>query len=716
MRTRAVVAGLLAVVCAAAAPALHVDPASSGISLRGQTTITLAVQNDAGEPTEATIRLEWLDPSDTIRGSRVETLHVAPGKSDIAMPFRFPTESGAVGPWYRLRYRVHTDSGETGGILTVAHASHDTFELRAASPASVVPGGKYRVTAIAATAPGQLPVEGVRVTARLGNLSASGFTDEHGTVALELGVPADEGGAVTFVRIEGRLGDFVQYVSAMANIDRSLDTRIDTDKHLYQPGQTLHMRFLCRDHANRPAAGHTLPVSVADSQTASAFSSVLTTDRFGVAGVDWNIPGNQKLGEYRIRAGESTRTVKISRYELPTFTVTASPDRSYYLPGQNATVEIRAQYLFGKPVPGATVRVVREARREAMQGQTGASGEYRASLDLRALHKDLHAQERYLDATYTAYVTDPTSGRTEEQSFDVRITSEALHLYILPSEVAEHHYLAVSYPDGSPAVCKVRVNSGAEMVTNRYGLVRLPAGVPSFDLRAEDAQGARGHRIYNVWWPKASSIQTDKTVYRAGEPIRATVKTVEAEGETAPILDVSSQGKPLWSRPMPGSGTVVVEIPWQTEFAGALALTLSGDTTASRTVLFPPADAMTLTVHPARTNYRPGEEAAVSFTARSPEGKPLAVSLGVAVVDRAVGAREGGGAHFARSSRVPLRPDLLPGLPHGDLESIDFARPIPADIDLLAEILLGAEAPDVHEDRSPPFDDGVPRYFQTLVN
>src|SRR5712692_5190428 len=259
---RAVVAGLLCGWCAASAPSLHVIPAASSISLRGTTTISLAIQNDAAESTATSIRLEWLDPKDTIRGSAVESVLIAPGKTSVVMACPLPEDAGAEALWYRLRYRLHTEGGETGGMLTVANASHDAFELRVASSMTAVPGEKYRITVAAATAVGQRPVEGVRITERIGSLSASAVTDANGAATLEIAVPPGEPGPSLYSRIEGRLGDFIQFVGTTAPVDRALDTRIDIDKPLYQPGQTLHMRFLCRDRAGRAAADRPLTVSI----------------------------------------------------------------------------------------------------------------------------------------------------------------------------------------------------------------------------------------------------------------------------------------------------------------------------------------------------------------------------------------------------------------------------------------------------------------------
>ena len=63
-------------------------------------------------------------------------------------------------------------------------------------------------------------------------------------------------------------------------------------------------------------------------------------------------------------AGQANVKVRISRYDLPNFAVKAQPDRTYYLPGQNAEVKVNADYLFGQPLTHGHVRVVRETERE----------------------------------------------------------------------------------------------------------------------------------------------------------------------------------------------------------------------------------------------------------------------------------------------------------------------------------------------------------------
>jgi uncharacterized protein YfaS (alpha-2-macroglobulin family) len=108
-----------------------------------------------------------------------------------------------------------------------------------------------------------------------------------------------------------------------------------------------------------------------------AHAAAVTTWRFGVAWTDWEIPSNAKSGEYKIEVSSEesddrfSRRVNVRRYELPSFRVTAKPDRSYYLLHQKAAIEIGADYLFGKPVTSGKVRVTEDDDKVRCSRQLG---------------------------------------------------------------------------------------------------------------------------------------------------------------------------------------------------------------------------------------------------------------------------------------------------------------------------------------------------------
>ena len=82
-------------------------------------------------------------------------------------------------------------------------------------------------------------------------------------------------------------------------------------------------------------------VTIEDEDGDEQFHETVKTSRFGVASADWDIPQKLRLGDYQVHATlkgseddydapQARATVRVSRYELPTFTVKADPDRKYY--------------------------------------------------------------------------------------------------------------------------------------------------------------------------------------------------------------------------------------------------------------------------------------------------------------------------------------------------------------------------------------------------
>ena len=106
-------------------------------------------------------------------------------------------------------------------------------------------------------------------------------------------------------------------------------------------------------------------------------------------------------------APQARASVRVSRYELPTFTVKADPDRKYYLPGDDATITISADYLFGKPVRNANVHLVNQQDRHwdfkeqkwvteesnAIEGTFDKDGKFEAKVDLQDEFKDFNPED-----------------------------------------------------------------------------------------------------------------------------------------------------------------------------------------------------------------------------------------------------------------------------------------------------------------------------------
>ncbi len=200
----------------------------------------------------------------------------------------------------------------------------------------------------------------------------------------------------------------------------------------------------------------------------------VTTSRFGIANIEWQIPETFKLGKYSILVENDDSDdigkaeFKVSRYDLPNFTVSAVPDKPFYLPGETAAkVTVDASYLFGKPVQNGKVKIVEERERSwnyykqeydadegtVYEGETAGDGKFTAHLNLVEAAERLKNEQwkRFIDLRFAAYFTDTTTNRTEQKRFDIRVTKEPIHIY---------------HPSGG------RSSSGASVPVLRLGFLR----------------------------------------------------------------------------------------------------------------------------------------------------------------------------------------------------------------------------------------------------
>jgi uncharacterized protein YfaS (alpha-2-macroglobulin family) len=149
--------------------------------------------------------------------------------------------------------------------------------------------------------------------------------------------------------------------------------------------------------------------------------------------VEWSIPENARLGDYFVEVERQNsshiwaQSIKISRYELPNFTLSVKPDRPYYLASQNAEVAVRADYLFGQPLKQGHVKVVRETERrwnyreqkyDTKEGQT-VEGEL--DLKVSSARIDLRVNTQTADninatSIFVLQLTQPTRPQTEPSS------------------------------------------------------------------------------------------------------------------------------------------------------------------------------------------------------------------------------------------------------------------------------------------------------------
>jgi A-macroglobulin TED domain/Alpha-2-macroglobulin family/MG2 domain/Carboxypeptidase regulatory-like domain/A-macroglobulin receptor binding domain/Alpha-2-macroglobulin bait region domain/Macroglobulin domain MG3 len=776
-------ASIFAARYSANSPILRVNESATKFSLKKEgAVVSLAVENSGSSALTALVKLELIDPRDAVRATAMIEASIPSGSGVSTVPM---VKIG-VGDydvrellWHRLRYDIaaidssgkETDS--VPGLISLSQITPDIFRLLISAPQEVGKEAKYSVRARALHPLTGKPGAGVNVEAGMAyeegdderKLKSSGVTDSTGEALLEFKLPGPLIADHVEIKVVARREGFLQEANAVVSLLHMNQILVSTDKPLYQPGQTLHVRVLALDRDRKAWANVDGKLKISDMESTTHFGADFKTSRFGVADVDWKIPDGARLGEYSIEAHigeESPRRaagltgIKISRYDLPNFVVNVKPDRGYYLPGQNAEVEVRADYLFGQPVKRGRVRVVRETERrwnyreqkweteegDKYEGALDGAGRFIARVDLAEEHKDFKpdSYSRFRDLRYAAYLTDSTTGRTEQRRFDLRVTEDPIHVYLI-ERVGDgdgsplQFYISTFYADGSPAQCEVTINRvfGAEVddeskagnenverilmsvKTNRYGVAKvasLDAGKTegNDDLRlkltARDDQGRSGRDLYNYGdrHSPAMRVEIDKTLYRAGEPIKARLTSNSPRANW--VVDLMRGSRLLAMRAVQlKDGRAEIAFPFNQEFAGELMIVAypafsdnydAWNSAGVARVLYPRDRELKLDLKFDQASYRPGDEARADLRVLTPQGRYVESALGVVVFDKAIEERartdqefRGGGFGFYDCFRGLLGAGGgLSGVTRRDLDRIDLSKPLPEGLELVAEIML----------------------------
>ncbi|HTD22453.1 MAG TPA: alpha-2-macroglobulin family protein [Terriglobales bacterium] len=740
------------------------------------------VRNLSSETVQAHLGIEILGSDGKVRGKTEEQEAISPGANRITVPFSFWTDTADMqtrdAPWERLRYTFEFQDAKlapVSGVVAIAQITPQLFELKTWRPQYVLGDSVYRVRVHTQHPVTQQPVAGVQVEGKLDFhddketvLHSKAVTDKSGNAVLTFSIPDNQPANGPELSVIATRGGFQREISPDVDLLYLGNALITTDKPIYQPGQVLHMRALLVADSKRVKANANVIVTITnpDPDDTVIFRETLQSSRFGIVHADWQIPENQQRGDYRIQVvpadGDDAHHwraevfVTISRYELPNFVVNVKPDKSYYLPGQNAEVEVRGDYLFGKAVKHGHVRVVREDNHrwsyteqkweteegDEYKGELDSSGHFTAHINLKKEEDDLSGDDyaRFNDLHFAAYVTDATTQRTEQRRFDLRITPYAIHVYYIPSggqheDLPLNFYLSAQYADGKPCQCEIAIqryfqkNTVAEqqeqyspltkITTNRYGLARVVGlKLPQLEEDSSDLglmlEARDSHGVFGRHQERTSSqdedvirISADKALYREGEPVSIQIES--SLKTTALVVEVLSHSKLIETEVVHlRNGRAWLTIPYSSQFQDDVQITAYdmsnssygywGLPFGSRTVLYPKKHELNLSVRLGKAVFRPGEDAQADLHVQGPNGENVEGALALAITDKAVDARArteqdfSSGGNFWSGYGYWFDREDIAGFRRSDLDKVDVSEPVPADLDLLAEVLLRNES------------------------
>ncbi|MCP4548029.1 MAG: hypothetical protein GY835_16310 [bacterium] len=495
-----------------------------------------------------------------------------------------------------------------------------------------------------------------------------GQTGETGSLPVSFYVPDDvSADAQLVVETDSDVGH--DRVAQGVTIQREYRLLLSTDKPLYQPGQTIHMRALALSTFDlTPARGATVNFLVQDAKGNKVFRHSVTASDFGVAAADFVLADMVNQGNYRLSVAigdtVSERTVEVRPYALPKFGVNVSTERSFYLPGQRVEGVVQADYFFGKPVAEGQVQIVGsvwDVERVVivdLLGQTDENGTYEFGFDLPEYFAGSGLDAGQGQFALEVTVIDQTE-HPEQVSQVLPVAAQPLLIEAVAESgtlrrgVENVVYVLTSYPDGRPAPARLRIRvDGGEVVeldSGEFGLTEFTltpqADGHVLDIVAQDETGlSASHQVIFKSESGSDSVllRADRAAYVVGETMNLAAFTPVESGSI--YLDIVKDGQTISTRSarvQGGKAEFAVDV--SPDLYGALELhaykvlldgTIARDT---RLVVVDAPNDVAIAVSANKKTYLPGEMAVLDFqTGDTAQGGGIQTALGVAIVDESV--------------------------------------------------------------------------------
>jgi uncharacterized protein YfaS (alpha-2-macroglobulin family) len=645
----------------------------------------VSIPYDAPRTGEGRLVVEVLDPEDrpavSIDGHADASAGLGFWNRELVLPTNLPFDELV---WHRLRYRF-TYAAQKGvpmeGVTSISRILRLPV-VHVLGQQSYLSGGTAAVRLIVNEDDNQTPVTSGSVRIELvqpgdkTRILFTGTLNEHGTTPVQFQFPAGLAGRYALrYAIETALGP-VEHVENIRLEDKS-SILLTTEKPIYQPGQTIHVRALTLDRANRQAvSGRRLTIELEDSRANKVFRKVTQTDSYGLASAEFGLADEVNLGTYHLRAildnaseasTNSEIALQVERYVLPKFKVAvelSSKDgqaKRGYRPGEHVAGIVRANYFFGKPVGGeVTVKAsgfdVARFDAGSSSGRMDSDGAFRFDISLPDVLAGRASTQGAARVLIEATVKD-TSGHGESRGEPITVSESPLLITVVPESgllipgLKNRVYVVTSYPDGTPAESEIRVETPGNVVqseaTDQGGIaiVSIPVGASILRVRAKDREGNHASVRADLESRASGSdqvlLRAERAVYRAGEPVRLEVLTTVQKG--CVYLDVVKDGQTIGTHDLNiANGHAALELAATPGMAGTVEFhaylfgsnaSVIGD---RRLVFVQPADELRIETSLDAPVYKPGTEAQIGFHVTNGHGEGVQAALGVEIIDQAV--------------------------------------------------------------------------------
>ncbi len=599
--------------------------------------------------------------------------------------------------WQRLRYRFEYDNGAHPAIEGVESVSQIIRRpvVHVLGEREYIAGSQAAIHVIVSEANSNTPQTGsLRIDILIPDKESrplfSGSLNRRGTAEAGFHFPAGLTGNYQLrFSVDTPIGS-AEYTQPVELNDKAA-VLLTTEKPIYQPGQTIHVRALAMDRAaGHAAADRRLTLEVEDSRGNKVFRKGTATDKFGIASAEFALADEVNLGAYHLRAlmGEPQSpsntaeiALQVERYVLPKFKVAIEftgkdnkPKRDYR-PGDHVTGTVQANYFFGKPVDHAEITIKASSMDVTVfdaataTGKTDSDGAYHFDLKLPSYFAGRPLSQGAARALIEATVKD-SAAHSETRGEPITISESPLLITAVPEggtmipNVDNEVFILASYPDGNPASAALTVHPPARfdhipfvgeegprdqhLSTDAAGVAILRmnpgSGVESLRIEADDHHGNRATSTVPLETRGGTDqilLHTNRAIFKAGDRIQLKVLSTRAHGSA--YVEIVKNCQTILTRDLDlNDGQAELTLNATPEMSGTLDIDAylfgrdAQPVADHRLVFVQPADELRIQTTADATEYKPGSDARIRFHVTNVRGEGVQAALGLQVVDEAV--------------------------------------------------------------------------------
>lgn len=466
--------------------------------------------------------------------------------------------------------------------------------------------------------------------------------------------------------------------------DDEVKYQLFTDRAIYRPGQKVHataVSYIVKKglDASVPGKSMELKFILRDANWKQVAEQKATTDEYGTASVDFELPQGGQTGMYHVSVNNrANSSFRVEEYKRPTFEITFPKVNEKYNWGDTVVVKASAKTYAGVPVQGAKVEYQVTRRNQLWWWGAGSAGQLvktdscvtredgtfdveiplEASLSGKdeADRSDFMRIARFFNFEVSAIVTD-ISGESHEGVMSLPLGTKPTILTVnLPKRIETDSLKTVTFAYRNASGMEISSNLKYRIDKGEWkdaeanapiSMAVLPSGVHEMEAICGQDTLQQKFTLFSIkdthpmeptteWY-----YQTAKTFPRDGKPVYVQVGSSE---NGAHIVYSIIAGNKLLEKGAWELGDSIVTLPftYKPEYASGVVINYSfvknGECyTRKISIARPlPEKKLNITWKTFRDRLTPGQKEKWTLQITTPDGKPAKAQLMSVLYDKSL--------------------------------------------------------------------------------